>query len=123
MPRPRLVTKCPTTLPEHELYARVLRALGDSTRLELMEQLLLMGSARQVELVERLRINQSRVSAHLQVLVWAGFISGARDGRAIRYTPVGDYAERFLGLIREFYATNDLAAGGCQIEGDQRRRR
>ena len=73
----------PIALPEHELLARVFRTLGDATRLRLLETLLELGEATQIDLVEQLGIPQPRASEHLACLAWCGLIEGVRDGRIV----------------------------------------
>lgn len=60
------------------------RALGDETRLWLLE--LLTGGERSVgELMEATQLGQSLVSHHLRTLRGAGLVTTRRDGRWIYY--------------------------------------
>lgn len=60
------------------------RALGDETRLWLLE--LLTGGERSVgELMEATQLGQSLVSHHLRALRGAGLVTTRRDGRWIYY--------------------------------------
>ena len=64
--------------------AEVFRAVGDATRLEVL-QILLAGPARVGELMERLRVEQSLLSHHLKVLRDAGLVVAEREGKHVRY--------------------------------------
>ena len=64
------------------------RALGDETRLRLLE-LLAAGEFTVTELMESLGLGQSLVSHHLRTLRQAGLVSVRRDGRWIYYSTAG----------------------------------
>jgi DNA-binding transcriptional ArsR family regulator len=67
---------------------RFFQALGDGTRLELLQHL--RGGERTVgELVDALRCPQPKVSRHLKVLKEAGLVEGRRDGRHVTYALTG----------------------------------
>lgn len=68
-----------------ELISRRLRALGEPTRLRIVEALA-RGDHSVGELVETLRIHQSNASKHLQVLFQAGLVRRRRAGNAIIYS-------------------------------------
>lgn len=60
------------------------RALGDETRLRLLE--ILTGGERCVsDLMEALDLGQSLVSHHLRALRESGLVTARRDGRQIHY--------------------------------------
>lgn len=121
MGRAGIVTQKPKALPELELLSRVFRSLGDPTRLQLLETLLACGSATQSDLLDRVEVSQSRVSEHLQCLVWCGFVTAERDGRTVVYR-VGDVrAREFIALARGFIAGNDAAVGRCTIQESEGR--
>lgn len=64
--------------------ADILRALGDATRLGVLQALL--ERPRHVgELGEKLKVEQSLLSHHLKVLRTAGLVSATRDGKAVLY--------------------------------------
>jgi ArsR family transcriptional regulator len=60
------------------------RALGDETRLRILEQLV-AGEATVSELMERLDVGQSLMSHHLRTLRDAGLVVARRSGRFVRY--------------------------------------
>src|SRR3954471_14429245 len=66
------------------------RALGDETRLRLMEQLG-DGERNVAELMERMELGQSLVSHHLRALREAGLVRDRRDGRWV-YSPIAEPA-------------------------------
>lgn len=64
--------------------AVILRAVGDPTRLAILESLLSHEKC-VGELVEKLKRPQPYVSHHLRILRQAGLIEGQRDGKQICY--------------------------------------
>ncbi|HTK49769.1 MAG TPA: metalloregulator ArsR/SmtB family transcription factor [Gemmatimonadaceae bacterium] len=60
------------------------RALGEETRLRILEQLV-AGEASVSELTARLGIGQSLMSHHLRILRDAGLVVDRREGRWIHY--------------------------------------
>jgi DNA-binding transcriptional ArsR family regulator len=62
----------------------ILRALGDATRLGVL-QALLERPYHVGELQEKLRVEQSLLSHHLKVLREAGLVAATRDGKAVLY--------------------------------------
>ena len=64
--------------------AEVFRAVGDATRLAVL-QVLLQGPAHVGDLMERLDIEQSLLSHHLKVLREAGLVVAEREGKRVRY--------------------------------------
>ena len=64
--------------------AAVLKALGDDTRLRIVESLL-VGEKFVNELVRRLRCPQPHVSHHLRILRDSGLVKGLREGKQVCY--------------------------------------
>ncbi len=64
--------------------SEVLRALGDETRLRILESLLIQEKC-VTDLVKNIRKGQPHVSHHLRILREAGLIEGIRDGKRICY--------------------------------------
>lgn len=64
--------------------ADILRALGDATRLGVL-QALLDRPLHVNDLMERLKVEQSLLSHHLKVLREAGLVQATRDGKAVLY--------------------------------------
>jgi|SRR5215212_6615871 len=70
--------------PSRGVAALRFRALGDETRLRILEQLV-AGERSVTELTERMDIGQSLMSHHLRILREAGLVLVRRDGRWIHY--------------------------------------
>ncbi len=64
--------------------AMVLKALGDETRLRILESLLI-GEKCVTDLVQELRCSQPHASHHLRILRDSGLIEGQRDGKQVCY--------------------------------------
>ena len=60
------------------------RALGDETRLRILEELV-AGEASVSDLTERLQVGQSLMSHHLRILREAGLVVDRRSGRWVHY--------------------------------------
>src|SRR5215210_4142452 len=75
--------------PDHARAVAALRfrALGDETRLRILEQLV-AGECSVSDLTERVSIRQSLMSHHLRILREAGLVADRRDGRWIHYAIV-----------------------------------
>ena len=71
------------------------RALGDETRLRLLEQLT-AGERNVAELMELMGLGQSLISHHLRSLREAGLVRDRRDGRWVYYS----IAEQALASTR-----------------------
>ena len=85
-----------------EATLRLLRALGDETRLRLVEQL--RGGEQCVcDLTDELDASQSRLSFHLKTLKDAGLVTDRREGRWVYYA-----------LNPEAFAALDRALAGLR---------
>ena len=81
--------------------SRLLKALGDDTRLRLLN-LLGSGELAVGELVEILNCAQSRISAHLALLREVGLVNDRRLGRRVLYSlATGHAAELAAGVVTE----------------------
>jgi ArsR family transcriptional regulator len=85
-----------------ETTLRLFRALGDETRLRLLEQL--HGGEQCVcDLTDELEASQSRLSFHLKTLKDAGLVTDRREGRWVYYTINPEALttlERVLGALK-----------------------
>jgi DNA-binding transcriptional ArsR family regulator len=115
MGRPATVAATGTPLPERELLALVFRALGEVRRLSIVEMLIEHGEMSQTELFRRLGIPQSRISEHVQCLVWCGFLSMERRGRHVVYRIADGRTHDFIELARAFLVANKAAIGSCRV--------
>jgi len=61
--------------------APVFAALGDETRLRVLERLCEQGPLCIAQLAEGSRVSRQAITKHLHVLAGAGLVMGARDGR------------------------------------------
>jgi len=109
--------------------ARVFRALGDETRLRLLN-LLLHQELNVQELTDILQMGQPRVSRHLKVLSDEGFLSSRRDGLWVFYRAAGGGEPRrllesvaYLFEDDEPYRADLRCARGLLQEGRQATRR
>jgi DNA-binding transcriptional ArsR family regulator len=71
-------------LSDEVLTAKFFRALGDPTRLRIL-QLVLEGEKNVTELVQLTGSPQGRVSSHLACLRWCGYVTTRREGRRVYY--------------------------------------
>ena len=89
---------------------RIYKALADETRLRLL-RLLMRGPLNVNELIEILRMGQSRVSRHLKILSDARIVSSRREGTWVYYQSNTDdndnFVVDFLALMRNY--EQDLA--------------
>jgi DNA-binding transcriptional ArsR family regulator len=63
----------------------VFQALADPTRRQVVAMLSRAGSVTATELAARLPVTRQAVAKHLAALADAGLVSGAREGREVRY--------------------------------------
>jgi len=76
--------------------ADILRALGDPTRLTVL-QALLQGPLHVNDLQKRVSVGQSLLSHHLKVLRDAGLVLAKRDGKAVLYRVTPAMADQTPG--------------------------
>ena len=74
----------PTDDRRRSVSALRFRALGDETRLRILEELV-AGEASVTDLTERLQVGQSLMSHHLRILRECGLVLDRRDGRWVHY--------------------------------------
>ncbi len=73
----------------YNLKAKVLKALADETRLQILE-FLKDGEKCVCEIVPHIGTSQSNVSQHLRILKDAHIVTDRREGRSIYYSVVDD---------------------------------
>lgn len=96
-----------------ELVAKYFRALGDPTRLRLLEELR-EREASVGELVERLGVPQPQVSKHLGCLRWCGFVVPRREHRTIYYRVADERVLQLLSLGSALLADNAEHVAACR---------
>jgi len=102
-----------------ELVAKYFRALGDPTRLRLLERLD-EGEASVGELVEWLGLPQPQVSKHLACLRWCGFVRTRREHRIVYYRVADPRVPEVLALGRALLAENAEHVAACRtVDGDR----
>ncbi len=113
--RPSIVEPEPVVLADTELLARLFRALGDATRLRLLELLLEEGELHQMELVRRLGATQNRVSEHMSCLVWCGFVQSRTEGRRTLYRVTNRKVGLLLAQAKRFLEANEAQIACCRV--------
>ena len=94
------------------VMAKFFRAIGDPTRLLLLE--FLLGGERTVsECIEHVGLSQSRVSSHLACLADCGFVTARRDGRFTRYQVTDPRVVQLISIARALTADNAAALAAC----------
>jgi len=95
------------------LDAPFLRALTETTRLQILRVLLVHGESDVGEIAEHLPQHRSVISRHLRTLEEAGIVRGSKDGRRHVFTIDGPSLVSNLDrLVRE---TRTLAAFCCPV--------
>ena len=114
---PFVLSQAPT---EPELVGKYFRALGDTTRVRILELLREHGELSVGELVERLALSQPKVSNHLACLRWCGFVAARREHRTVLNRIADERVSQLLVLGRallrdnaEHVAACRRVAGGC----------
>jgi len=109
--------RLPEAPSEGELLGKYFRALGDPTRLRILELL----SDRELsvgELVERLDAAQPKVSNHLACLRWCGFVTSRRQHRSVYYRVRDERVSELVALGRALLSRNEEHVAACQtIDG------
>ena len=115
--RPPIVELEPVALTETELLARLFRALGEATRLRILELLLEMGELHQMEIARRLGATQARVSEHMACLVWCGFVEARSEGRRTLYRVSNRRVRTLVEKARQFLDQNEAQIATCRRIG------
>ncbi len=95
-----------------ELTAKYFRALGDPTRLRMLE-LLIDGPMTVTELTRQLRIPQSNVSNHLACLRWCGFVASENSGKWTYYSVRNPEIRKIIELGRALVSANAEHVAAC----------
>jgi ArsR family transcriptional regulator, cadmium/lead-responsive transcriptional repressor len=99
-----------------DLVAKYFRALGDPTRLRIVELLEAEEELSAGELTRRLAQPQPNVSNHLACLRWCGFVDTRRDHRMIYYRLADQRVAAMLQLAHGLLDDNaDHLAACCRI--------
>lgn len=95
-----------------DLTAKYFRALGDPTRLRIIE-LLMGGQLTVTELSQQLRIPQSNVSNHLACLRWCGFVTSESKGKWTYYSVSHPKIRTIIELVRAVVSANAERVAAC----------
>jgi DNA-binding transcriptional ArsR family regulator len=102
----------PVDVAGRDLLARFYRALGDPTRLALLE--FCAGAERTgTECVAHTGLSQGRVSAHLACLVSCGLVSTRRDGRYAFYRVIDPRVAELVTTARAMVAEHAESIAAC----------
>ena len=104
--------RLPNAPGEEDLLAKYFRALGDPTRLRILE-LLADGEHTVGELVATMAQPQPKVSNHLACLRWCGFVHTRRAHRTIHYRLADDRVREIVTLTRQLLADNSEHVAAC----------
>lgn len=95
-----------------DLAAKYFRALGDPTRLRIVE-LLLGGPLTVTDLVRELRLPQSNVSNHIACLRWCGFVTSESRGKWTYYSAGNPKIRKIIELVRAMVSANAEHIAAC----------
>lgn len=112
--RHAIVEPKPIPLPDEELIGKLFRALGDPTRLRIIE-LLLERPLFQKEIVAAVGLSQGQVSQHLKCLTWCGFLESDRSGRLVQYRVADPRVVALVDLAHAVLDKNAGAIASCRI--------
>jgi ArsR family transcriptional regulator, cadmium/lead-responsive transcriptional repressor len=108
---PFALSETPT---EPELVAKYFRALGDMTRVRILELLCEHDELSVGELVERLGQPQPKVSNHLACLRWCGFVHTRRDHPTVHYRIADQRVGQLLALGHALLTDNAEHVAACR---------
>jgi DNA-binding transcriptional ArsR family regulator len=107
----------PTEAAGRAVIAKFFRALGDPTRLRLLE-FVLHEEKTVSQCIEHVGLAQGRVSTHLACLADCGFVQLRRDGRFAHYRVADPRVADLVLLARALSADNVAALSDClRIDG------
>lgn len=118
--RPAIIEAEPVPLDDTELVARLFRALGEATRLRILDLLIRDGELHQMEIVRRLGASQARVSDHLACLVWCGFVTTRTEGSRVFYRVTNHQVTGLVEGARRFLEGNEAEIATCRRLDEKR---
>ncbi len=101
-----------TSGPKLVLTSKFFRALGDPSRLRILD-LLLDGAKNVWELVGLVGSSQGRVSNHLACLKQCGFVNAERDGKFVYYSIADEEVRLLLETSQSMIARNAEQIWAC----------
>jgi DNA-binding transcriptional ArsR family regulator len=120
-PAPFLALRRAARMPPDQLV-RLLRALGDGTRLRTL-QLIAQRPRSTQELAPLVGISEATLSRHLRVLTEAGVLARSREGRFVLYRLEADAVARLEPSLRSFLgrSADGRPRGRSAVEGSIQR--
>jgi DNA-binding transcriptional ArsR family regulator len=102
-----------------DLSARFFRALGDPTRVRLLQLLMESptGERSVGELVSAIGAPQGRVSTHLGCLRWCGLVQTRREGKQVYYRVADPRARDLLRLAGALLRDHAAGVASCGVIG------
>lgn len=97
-----------------DLVAKYFRALGDPTRLRILQLLRDDGELSVSRLVQRLGEPQPKISNHLACLRWCGFVEARREHRVVYNRIADERVVTILVLAEELLAENAEHVAACR---------
>src|SRR5919107_5263380 len=104
----------PEAPTEPELVGKYFRALGDPTRVRILELLRDHDELSVSEIVARLGQSQPKVSNHLACLRWCGFVHTRREHPTVHYRVADGRVSDLLGLARALLGDNAAHVAACR---------
>jgi ArsR family transcriptional regulator, cadmium/lead-responsive transcriptional repressor len=101
-------------LERPEVLATFFQALGDPTRVRILE-LLAERPMTVSDLVSSLGLAQGRVSSHLTCLRWCGYVRAEVDGRFNRYTLIDDRIREIVRIGESIVIDNADRLTSCLV--------
>ena len=108
---PFALSKTPT---EPELVGKYFRALGDPTRIRILELLRDHDELSVTDIVARLGQSQPKVSNHLACLRWCGFVHTRREHPTVYYRVADERVTQLVELGRALLADNAEHVAACR---------
>ncbi len=99
-PAPAVVDKARSGIPPQELL-KVIRALGDDTRLRVL-RIVAEGPRSTQELASLAHVSEATMSKHLRILAEAGVLSSAREGYYVLYALVRERVAYLSAALTAF---------------------
>ena len=101
---PALLSQLHLDRDEAERVADLFKALGDPTRVLILQALVEGDELCVHQLADLVGMSQSSVSHHLRLLRTYGLIRARRKGREVYYRPDDDHVEQLIGVCVEHVA-------------------
>lgn len=87
-------------MEKYQTYLLVIKALGDPTRLKILD-MLSCGSLCACEILENVHITQSTLSYHMKMLTESGLVEGNKDGSWMRYSLNTHMTDKFMEYMKD----------------------